>query len=92
MITTTWTDAPADLLGLGGAAVPSCSGAGMPVPVAMAPTFAAVKGTGVPTGGIAVRLRKDFRQTGTQERDHNYIGATNDGTTLGIHPPGRPLS
>jgi hypothetical protein len=64
----------------------------MTVPVAIAPTFAAVRGTGVPTGGTVVRLREAFRQTGTQKRDHNYIGATNDGTTLGNHTPGRPLS
>ena len=92
MITTTWTNAPADLLGLGGAGVPSCTSAGMPLPDATAPTSAAVQGTGVPTSGIVVRPRAAFRQTGTQERDHNYIGATNDGTTLGNHSPGRPLS
>jgi len=88
MITTTWTDAPTGLSGLGGAAVRSCSGV-------MAAPIASVQGTGLPIAGTAVRMREAFRPTGTQTRsalDHNYIGAKNDGTTLGIHTPGRPLS
>ena len=46
----------------------------------------------LPIGGTAVRLREAVRQTGTQQFTHNYIGAKNDGTTLGNHPPGRPQS
>jgi hypothetical protein len=86
MITTTWTNAPADLLGLGGAAVRPCTG--MP---GMSPQVAPVQGTGVPAGSTVARVRADFR-TGTTTFDHNYIGAKNDGTTLGNHPPGRPQS
>ena len=86
MITTTWTNAPAALLGLGGAAVRPCIG--MP---GMSPQAAPVQGTGVPAGGTVTRIRPDFK-TGTPARDHNYIGAKNDGTTLGNHPPGRPKS
>ena len=88
MITTTWIDAPTGLSGLGGAAVRSCSGA-------MIAPFASVQGTGLPIAGTAVRTREAFPPAGTQTRpafDHNYIGAKNDGTTLGIHTPGRPLS
>jgi hypothetical protein len=92
MISTTWTNAPADLLGLGGADVRSCTGVGLTVAVAMGPDFAPVQGTGVPIGGTSVRLREAVRPTGTQKLAHNYIGASNDGTTLGNHSPGRPLS
>jgi hypothetical protein len=95
MITMTWTKAPADLLGLGGAAVRPCSAVGsrMTADVAMVAPFAPVQGTGLPIDGTVVRLREAFRQTGTTPLfAHNYIGAKNDGTTLGIHTPGRPLS
>ena len=88
MITTTWTTAPADLLGLGGA--PVCSG--MTVAVAMAPHFASLQGTGAPIGSTAVRRREAVRQPGTQQVTHSYIGTQNDGTTLGNHSPGRPQS
>ena len=97
MITTTWTDAPAALLGLGGAAVRPCTGfgSGMPIDVVMGAPLASVQGTGLPVGGSAVRIREAFPPAGTQTRTartHNYIGAKNDGTTLGIRSPGRPLS
>ena len=97
MITTTWTYAPADLLGLGGAAVRPCTGlgSGMPTGVAMVAPTARVQGTGLPVGGPAVRIRDAFPPAGTQirtARTHNSIGATNDGTTLGIRSPGRPPS
>jgi hypothetical protein len=88
MITTTWINAPADLLGLGGAPVRS----GMTVAVAMAPCFASLQGTGAPIGGTPARLREAVRQTGTQQFTHTYIGTKNDGTTLGNHSPGRPQS
>ena len=96
MITTIWTDAPAGLLGLGGTAVRPCSaavsGSALPADVAMIAPTAAVQGTGLPIGGTVVRVREAFPQTGTPTLTHNYIGAKNDGTSLGIHPRGRPLS
>jgi hypothetical protein len=92
MITTTWTNAPADLLGLGGSDARSCAGTGMPIGVAMVPTVVPVQGTGLPTAGTAVRVRDAFPQTGTARFEHNYIGTKNDATTLGIHPSRRPLS
>jgi hypothetical protein len=96
MITMTWTAAPAALSGLGGAAVRPCSAFGsritVPADAAMAAPFVPIQGTGVPADGTVVRVREAFRQTGTQKRDHNYIGATNDATTLGLRTPGRPPS
>jgi hypothetical protein len=96
MITTTWTNAPADLLGLGGTAVRPCpvavSGSALSADVAMIAPFGAVQGTGLPIGGTVVRVREAFPQTGTPPFAHNYIGAKNDGTSLGIHTRGRPLS
>ena len=94
MITTTWSNAPADLLGLGGLDARACTG--MPLGVAMVPTGAPVQGTGLPIGGTAVRIREAFRQLGTVTGgaafDHNYIGTKNDTTTLGIRSSRRPLS
>jgi hypothetical protein len=96
MITTMWTNAPADLLGLGGSDARACAGTGMPLGVAMVPTGVPVQGTGLPTGGTAVRLREDFRQidavTGDEAFDHNSIGTKYDATTLGIRSSRRPLS
>jgi len=93
MITMTWTDAPADLFGLGGAALHPCSvvRSGMRADVAMVAPIAQFQGTGLPTGGTVVRLREAVR-TVTPPFAHNYIGAKNDGTTLGNHTLGRPLS
>jgi hypothetical protein len=79
MITDTWTKAPADLLGLGGFDVRLCTE--RPVPFS---------GTGLPAGATAVRLRQVAGQAGytaPMAFAHNSIG-----TTLGIHPSGRPLS
>jgi hypothetical protein len=96
MITTTWTNAPADLLGLGGTAMRPCpsavSGSAVPADVAMVAPTARVQGMGLPIGGTVVRVREAFPQTGTPTLTHNYIGAKNDGTSLGIHTRGRPLS
>jgi hypothetical protein len=96
MITTTWTNAPADLLGLGGSDARLCAGTGTTFGVAMVPTVAPIQGTGLPTGSSAVRLREDFRQigavTGGSALDHNYIGVKNDATTLGIRSSRRPQS
>ena len=96
MITMTWTTAPAGLSGPGGVAVRPCSpfGSRIPLPAdaAMAAPFVPLQGTGVPADGTVVRIREAFRQTGTQLFAHNYIGAKNDATTLGLRTPGRPPS
>ena len=88
MITTTPTVSPADLLGLGGSAMRECTGLDRRtvIGVSPAPRVAPVQGTGVPA---AVRLRPIAQAAGTEYQDqtHNFIG-----TTLGIHPSGRPLS
>jgi hypothetical protein len=84
MITTTWTKSPADLLGMGGSALRECTGldSRTVIGVSPAPRVAPIQGTGVPAAGAAVRLRAQL-----QNETHNFIG-----TTLGIHPSGRPLS
>jgi hypothetical protein len=84
MITTTWTKSPADLLGLGGSALRYCTGldSRTVIGVSPAPRVALIQGTGVPAAGVTVRLRAQL-----QNETHNFIG-----TTLGIHPSGRPLS
>jgi hypothetical protein len=100
MITTTWTEAPAALLGLGGAAVRPCTGIDVAVSAALRAPVAPVMETGLPTGGTAVRLRRDFPQVGTdfETKDrttafaHNYIAVKNDGMPLGIHSSRRPQS
>jgi hypothetical protein len=93
MISTTWTKAPADLLGLGGLDVrPAyrpglCSGFSAR---AVAPS-ARARETGLPAGGTAVRLRP---VTG-QPIGHVVVTTTsfeNNGTTLGNHSSGRPQS
>ena len=94
MTNMTWTNAPAGLLGLGGSDAPACAGFGMPFGFAVAPTVSPVQGTGVPTVGTDARLRQvaPIGTAGIQTLEHNYIGTTNDATTLGIHPSRRPLS
>jgi hypothetical protein len=105
MNTMTWTSAPADLLGLGGLDVPRCTDRDSRLGIggSSAPRVAPFGGTGVPAGGITVRLRPVVLQPSTQASGqvghqggfkapvapyaHNSIG-----TTLGIHPSGRPLS
>jgi hypothetical protein len=95
MITTTWTKAPADLLGLGSFDVRRC--AGIAVSPAHRPQVVPVMGTGVPVGATAARLRPAFQKARTEVRNqnwalaHNSIG-TDDGTTLGICSSRRPLS
>ena len=97
MISTTWTKAPADLLGLGSLdARPAygpglCSGtADLPAMRTAAPT-AQLQGTGLPTGGTAVRLRPVTRQPiGAVVVTKTFV--ENNGTTLGNHSSGRPQS
>ncbi len=105
MISTTWTDAPAGFSGPGrlGMSPNSClSVVDGGARIVMAPIAAPVQGTGLP---VAARLRpidepgvarESFLQalavaspvtTGADKTDID-----NNGTTLGIHPPGRPQS
>ena len=97
MITTTWTFAPAGVLGAGSADARPVSGVAVRMP-AVAPTVA-VQGTGLPIA----RLRVD--QDGTPPRGEFLaqrfvakhtsgatFGAPIDGTTLGFHTSSRPLS
>ena len=100
MTTTTWIKSPADLLGRGSAAVRPDTGTEIAVRVPVTP----LRGTGLPFGGTAVRMRPEVRQAGaavlvnaqiqpvTTASTHNYIAVGNDGTPLGIHPSRRPQS
>jgi hypothetical protein len=100
VITMTWTTTPADLLGLGSAAVRPCTGIDVAVSAALRTPVAPVMETGLPTGGTTVRLRPAFPQARadvpTTRRStafaHNYIAVKNDGTPLGIHSSRRPQS
>jgi hypothetical protein len=102
MSTMTSTFAPAGLLGLGGSDVRRCADLDgrIAIGVSPAPRVAPFQGSGVPAGGSAARLRPVVLWTRTQvdgnaideavtkaSLAHNFIG-----TTLGIHPSGRPLS
>lgn len=105
MISTTWTDAPAGFSGTGRTGMSSyaCTpvvdgGAWTP----MAPVAAPIPGTGLP---MAARLRQidergvaheSFLQALAVASPMSPIADKTDiddnGTTLGIHPPGRPQS
>ncbi len=96
MMSTTFTQAPADLLGRGEFGVRPASGPGLcggfaqPAAVHLAAPIAAVQGTGLPTGSTAVRLR-----TVTRQPIGDVVVTTtfqNTGTTLGIHSSRRPQS
>ena len=79
MNTTIRTVAPADLLGLGGFDVRLWAERVLPS-----------MGTGAPAGATVVRQRQVAGRAGYTAPlafAHNSIG-----TTLGIHPSGRPLS
>ena len=84
MTKTTWTFAPAGVLGQGTAVARPYPG------VVVCPTAAPVQGTGLPT---AVRRRPDVQLVGievfAQAIAHNSM---NDGTTLGNHTSRRPQS
>jgi hypothetical protein len=104
MTNTTWTFAPAGVLGSGSVDVRPYPG------VVVCPTPDAVQGTGLPAvgfaadarvpGGDVARLRSLNGSVAVLARTHEpatqqYIDqklAQNDGTTLGIHSPGRPQS
>ena len=104
MISTTWTDAPAGFSGTGRTGMSSyaCSSVGGGARIVMAPVAAPVRGTGLP---MATRLRpidergvahESFLQALAVASPMSPIADKtdfdNNGTTLGIHPPGRPQS
>jgi len=106
MTSITWTTSPADLLGLGSAAVRPCTGIEVAVSSVLRSPVTPVPGTGLPFGGTAVRVRPEIRSAGVDARTtfvnaqsdfrttafaHNSI-AVNDGTPLGIHSSRRPQS
>ena len=102
MISTTWTKAPADLLGSSGLDVRPAFGPGLctgsgenPAPRIAAP-FAPVQGTGLPAGSTAIRLRPVTRRPIGHDvvTPQAYENTTfeNNGTTLGNHSSGRPRS
>jgi hypothetical protein len=97
MISTTWTKAPADLLGTGGIDVRPAHGPGLcggSADLAVARTAAPnapVQGTGLPTGSAAVRLRPVTRQS-IGDVVVTEQAFDNNGTTLWIHSSRRPQS
>jgi hypothetical protein len=74
---TTWTDAPADLYGLGGSGLRRCAELDdrVRIGVSPAPRVAPFQGTGAPAGTV---------RAGIEPVAHNSID-----TTLGIHPSRR---
>jgi hypothetical protein len=105
MITTTWMQAPADLLGTGGLDVRPAFGPGLHLGVSeqaaprIAERFAPVQGTGVSAGSAALRLRPVTRRPIGHDvvptvECTAYENTTfeNNGTTLGNHSSGRPQS
>lgn len=104
MISTTWTDAPAGFSGPGlvGMSPYACSSVVGGASVLMAPTAAPIRGTGLP---VAARLRPIDERGVVRESFLQALAVAsplctsadkhdidNNGTTLGIHPPGRPQS
>ena len=105
MTKTTWTFAPAGVLGQGSADVRPYPG------VVVCPTVDTVQGTGLPAGGFAAEVRGVFgADTARLRAQHAPVAVLartdaptaqkffaqqstqNDGTTLGIHSRGRPQS
>ena len=97
MISTTWTKAPADLLGRGGIDVRGAFGPGLCsafaeyFAVPLNAPMAGVHGTALPSGGTAVRLRPVTRQPIERVVVTKNL-FENTGTTLGNLSPGRPQS
>jgi hypothetical protein len=105
VISTTWTDAPAGFSGTGRTGMSPYACASVVAGgarIVMAPVAAPIRGTGLP---MAARLRpidergvvhESFLQALvvasplTASADKTDIDT--NGTTLGIHPPGRPKS
>ena len=92
MTKTMWTSVPAGVLGQGAADVRPYPG------VVVCPTPPAFQGTGLRAVGARFRARTDavavltrtHAPATSQSIAQNFI--QNDGTTLGIHTPGRPQS
>ena len=92
MTATMWTFAPAGVLGAGSADARPYPGVAVRLP-ALPPVGIAAQGTGVPTArlrgmtGIPCAPRGEFIA-------QRFVAkhTQNDGTTLGFHPSGRPLS
>ena len=103
MTKNTWTFVPAGVLGQGIADVRPYPGVVVcPTPVAVRGTGLPTVGStaDVRTGGDVARLRSRHGAVAVLARTHEpataqFIDqkfAQNDGTTLGIHTPGRPQS
>jgi len=95
MTNTTWTKAPADLLGLGSSAVHRCAGydGRTLIGVSPAPRITPVQGTAVPVGSTAVWLRPAFQaRPEVQVSARNAFAHNSIGTTLGNQSSRRPQS
>ena len=90
MISTTWTKAPADLLGMGGLDVRPAYGPGLGLGERAGAPTATARGTGLSAVGTAVRVRPAARQAIGNDVITNSF--QNTGTTLGIHSSRRPQS
>jgi hypothetical protein len=92
MITSTWTFAPAGVLGQGSADARPYPGVAVRLP-AVAPQLA-VQGTGVPIARLRGMAGIDCTPRGEfiAQRFVAKHSTQNDGTTLGFQPSGRPLS
>ena len=90
MISTTWTKAPADLLGLGSLDVRPAYGPGQCFAERAGAPTATAQGTGLSAVGTAVRVRPVARQAIGHDVITNSFD--NNGTTLGIHSSRRPQS
>ena len=96
----TQTFAPADLVGLGGSAMPRCGDLDQRTVIGVTPAarVAPFQGTGVPAGGTAARLRPAFQaRPEVQISSWNAVAANafadnSIGTTLGICSSRRPQS
>ena len=104
MTKTSWTSAPAGMLGQRVADVRPYPG------VVVCPTAGPARGAGLPTGGFTAEVRgmtrdgiarlRPLTSAAVLEPTHapaaqKFIAqqsTQNDGTTLGIHTPGRPQS
>ncbi len=108
MTTTTWTFAPAGVLGQGSLDVRPYPG------VVVCPTPGAVRGSGLPAGGFAAEVRgttgddtarlrplsgsaaaltrEPVAARSTAQKFIDRQSTQHDDTTLGIHSPGRPRS
>ena len=88
MTKTMWTSVPAGVLGQGAADVRPYPG------VVVCPTPPAFQGTGLRAVGAHFRARTDavavLTRTPAPAIASQFV--QNDGTTLGIHTPGRPQS